>query len=152
MAKSLHKPRPDAHPATPGLLRRLASGLYDWLIVVALMLVLSIPVVVVLGEPVTPGQSGYQIMLLVISLGYFSGFWSWSGQTPGMRAWRLRVTELGDAAPGIGRAAARFAVAVLSLAACGAGYLWSLADPDGCTWHDRWTGTRLRLLPPRSRD
>ena len=29
------------------------------------------------------------------------------------------------------------------------GYLWVLVDPDRLAWHDRWTGTRLVVLPKR---
>jgi uncharacterized RDD family membrane protein YckC len=60
-----------------------------------------------------------------------------------MRPWRLRVV-----ADDGGRASTRalwlrFAVATLSLAPGGLGFLWSLIDRERRTWHDIASRTRL---------
>lgn len=141
MSDKLHK-----LPAA-GLLRRLMCGLYDWLLVLAIMMVLSVPLVAVLGDAVTPGNSGYQSALVAVAAAYFAGFWSWGGQTAGMRAWRVRLLDREGSAVPLSRCLLRFAAACISALPAGLGFWWSLVDTEGLCWHDRWTGTRLRVLP-----
>jgi hypothetical protein len=43
----------------------------------------------------------------------------------------------------------RIAGAFVSLAALGLGYFWIWIDRDRLAWHDRWTQTRVAVLPKR---
>ncbi|MGE5167460.1 MAG: RDD family protein, partial [Deltaproteobacteria bacterium] len=45
------------------------------------------------------------------------------------------------------RACLRFFVALVSLAALGAGFWWALLDPQRRAWHDMATRTRVLRLP-----
>ena len=80
---------------------------------------------------------------------FFGWFWTRSGQTLGMQAWRLRVQQPDGSAIGWRQALIRMGGAVLSGLCLGAGYWWALFDRDRCTWHDRLSGTRVVLLPKR---
>ncbi len=64
-----------------------------------------------------------------------------------MLAWGLRVEADDGASPSVGKASIRFFAAMLSWLALGLGFLWQLWDPDGLTWHDRLSNTRLRHYP-----
>jgi uncharacterized RDD family membrane protein YckC len=123
------------------------ASLYDWLLVIAIMMVASIPIVATSDAPVSSGNPWYQIGLVALAALFFILFWSKGGQTLGMRAWRLRLTDEHDRAVKPARASLRFACATISLLALGLGFLWVALSRDGLSWHDQWSGTRLHLLP-----
>lgn len=136
-----------------GLLRRLAAVLYDSLLLIAILMLATIPFVAIRGgEPVAPGSSvGYQVTLFLVIYLFFVGFWTRSGRTLGMQSWGLRVEDREGHLPSARTATIRFAVAIVSWAALGLGFLWQLWDPEGLTWHDRASGTRLRHYPKPDR-
>jgi uncharacterized RDD family membrane protein YckC len=74
---------------------------------------------------------------------YLGWCWRRGGMTVGMRAWRVRLETLQGGPPGWGACLVRFLVSLLSGAAAGAGFLWSLFDPERRCWHDIASGTRL---------
>ncbi|KPV40453.1 hypothetical protein AN478_06585 [Thiohalorhabdus denitrificans] len=136
------------------LLRRLGAALYDALICLGLILGAGILFTLLMGgtteELRGPGPAGRALLLttwVLLPLGYFLLSWTRGGQTIGMRAWKIRiVTEDGEPVPP-DRALVRFLAALPSWLAAGLGVLWSLADPQGRTWHGRLSGTRLQRLP-----
>ncbi|MDH4108906.1 MAG: RDD family protein [Gammaproteobacteria bacterium] len=130
------------------LLRRLGAMLYDGLLVLALMFLGTLPFVALRGgEPVSPGNSGYQLTLLIIAFVFFVGFWAWHGRTLGMQSWGLRIETADGARPSVSQCGMRFFAAMLSGVALGMGFWWQLVDRDGLSWHDRLSGTRLRYYP-----
>jgi len=140
---------------TAGLLRRLGAMLYDLLIVGALMfIVTALFLPFTGGEAITPGESGtleriYQAALLLVVVLFFGVFWTWRGQTIGMLAWRLRVQRPDGSALAWRDALIRLAGACVSLAALGLGYFWIWIDREKLAWHDRWSGTRVVVLPKK---
>lgn len=67
---------------------------------------------------------------------YLAWCWRRGGLTLGMRAWRTRLIFEQPTPPGWGRCLLRFLVSLVSAAAFGAGFLWSLLNPGRKTWHD----------------
>ena len=133
---------PGTRPA--GLPRRLASGLYELLLLAALVLIATFPFLAVFGDS-THGWRRHVLQgwVLLVCGAYFVGFWSSGGQTLPMKTWRIRLLR-GDGGPvGRGRAAHRYVLAVLGLLAAGSGFLWALVDRDGQFLHDRLAGTAL---------
>lgn len=130
------------------LVRRLGAIVYDSLLVLALMFMITLPFVAFRGgEPVEPGEGPYRLILLLVAYVFFVGFWTKSGRTLGMQAWRVQVEGADGAKPDIARASLRFLAAILSLLPFGLGFWWQLFDKDGLTWHDRLSGTRIRYYP-----
>jgi len=131
------------------LLRRLGAMLYDSLLVIALLMLATVPFVAVRsGEIVEPDNNlVYQICMILVIFAFFIFFWSYGGQTLGMRAWRMRLETKDGEVPSIPVATLRFGIAVVSLLAFGLGFLWQLWDKENLTWHDRFSGTRLRYYP-----
>ena len=126
------------------LARRLAAIVYDSLLVLALMFLATLPFVGTRdGEPVDPGYLPYQMTLIGVTWLFFAGFWTKSGRTLGMQAWRISVEDRNGKTPSLGVATLRFAAAILSWLPFGLGFLWQLWDKDGLAWHDRISGTRL---------
>lgn len=130
------------------LARRLGAMLYDSLLVLALMFLVTLPFIAIRGgEPVESGEGPYRIALLVMAYLFFVGFWSMHGRTLGMQSWRMQLETVDGKKPDIARASLRFFAAVLSLIPLGLGFWWQVWDKDGLTWHDRLSGTRLRFYP-----
>jgi uncharacterized RDD family membrane protein YckC len=85
----------------------------------------------------------FQIYLFLVLGFYFVACWSRGGRTLAMQTWRMRVVRRDGASIGVGRAALRYALAWVSLASLGAGFLWACIDSDGQFLHDRLAGTRI---------
>lgn len=99
------------------------------------------------GAAFEQGNALYSAYLLLASYAYFTWQWKKGGQTLGMRAWRICLTTATGEAPTWRRLTLRFALACLSLAAFGAGFVWALFDPDRLAFHDRFSDTMLVLGP-----
>lgn len=136
-------------PACPPLWRRLAAIVYDAFLLGAVLFVAAIPfAVAAAGRPMSPLTLRlFQVYLLAVAAAFFIGFWLHGGQTLGMRAWRLQIRAADGAALTWRQAWLRFAYALVSWTALGLGFAWSLIDRERCTWHDRWSRTRLVQLP-----
>jgi uncharacterized RDD family membrane protein YckC len=139
-------------PATPVPLRlRLAAAAYDLLPLLGLWFVAAVLALAVTGGALNThtlaGKLLVQGFALALSAAYFVVSWSRGGQTIGMRAWRLRVVAADGNRVSWPRAIARFSVALVSLAALGAGFWWALVDAQGRTWHDMAAGTKMVRTP-----
>ena len=134
---------------SPGILRRLGAMLYDTLLLLALLMMLSYPYVWLVGadKPGLALKTAYQIYLLAICFFFFAGFWVRGGQTLGLRTWRLKLVTQDGGPITWGIALKRFAFACVSLLCLGLGFLWMMHDRDKLAWHDRWSGTKLIRLP-----
>ncbi len=138
-----------------GVLRRFGAMLYDALLVLALLfIVTTLFLPFTGGEAITPDRSVvieriYQSVLLLVVVLFFCVFWTWRGQTVGMLAWRLRVERSDGRLLTWGDALLRLAGAAVSLAALGLGYFWIWIDRDRLAWHDRWSGTRVVVTPKK---
>ncbi|MGB5256043.1 MAG: RDD family protein [Woeseiaceae bacterium] len=132
-----------------GLFRRLAAMLYDTLLVVALLMLATLPFVAIRGgEPVETGDNLlYQLVLVGIVFAFFVGFWSRSGRTLGMQSWGLQLETRDGQVPSLATASLRFFAALLSLIPLGLGFVWQLWDKESLTWHDRISKTRLVYYP-----
>jgi uncharacterized RDD family membrane protein YckC len=124
--------------------RRLASALYDALLVVALMFIVTFPFLAFFGDA-TQGWRRHLLQAWIVFVvgAYFVWFWTRGGQTLPMKTWRIRLVRHDGAAVGTGRAIHRFALALLGAAALGLGFLWALFDRDRQFLHDRLSGTAL---------
>ncbi len=133
-----------------GFPRRMAAVSYDLLVLGGVLMSTSFGVIIARsGAPVPAGSVGFQIFLLLQIAAFFIFFWCRGGQTPGMRAWALRV-EMNDGRPLTPKVAAlRLMGAILSAATLGLGFLWILVDPQKRAWHDRLSATRVVRTPRR---
>jgi uncharacterized RDD family membrane protein YckC len=142
--------KPNALPAAAppcGLIRRLAAIFYDSLLLGALWMGATFPLLILThGEAVPAGDPAYTLYLLLIGWVFFGWFWTRGGQTLGMRAWRIQVQTLDGLPIGWRAATFRYLAALLSWLCLGLGFLWQWVDHDRLTWHDRLSRTRLVVL------
>ena len=134
--------RPVAVPAALGW--RLLALVYDSLLVIVLLLIVSTVSYWLHGQRTIENDMPFQIGSLLSSWalvgGYFVLSWRRGGQTVGMRPWRLQVLAA-DGKPATWRALwLRYLVASLTPGLC---LLWTLLDPERRGLHDLAAGTLL---------
>ncbi|MAR90730.1 MAG: RDD family protein [Pseudomonadales bacterium] len=136
-----------------GLPRRLASMVYDGLIVLALWFLIAVLYLAAAGVDTERSSLDLQLTLLpLLLLGtflFYYWFWTHGGQTLGMRAWRIQVVDARlDGRPlTLGQCLSRYLISLLSLGCFGLGYLWVVISASGDSWHDSLSNTRTLVLP-----
>jgi len=109
--------------------------------------VLRIPDAWVAGAAAAGGA-----VYLLWGAAYFVVFWSTTGQTPGSRVLRIRVTEADGAQVQPGRALVRYAGLWLSALLLFTGFLLILLDDRRRGLHDRMARTVVVDVPPQPRE
>ena len=136
----------------PGLARRFASGLYELLLLVALVFLATFPFLALFGDA-TLGWRRHvlQAWVVVVCGAYFTWFWTRGGQTLPMKTWNLRVARDDGAPLTMADAVRRYVMAVVGFFALGLGFLWAVVDRDRQFLHDRVCGTAI-VEGPRRKD
>lgn len=134
--------RKSATPA-PALLRRLASMVYELLLVIALLFIAALAYSFLRNPQAPGGMIFFQLYLLMVVAGYFIWFWTHGGRTLAMKTWRLRVISADGNPLSLKQAALRFMLAMIGISCLGIGILWAWFDAEGQFLHDRVAGTRL---------
>lgn len=145
-------PRSDGAPVSAppaGIARRLGALLYDVLLIVALWMITALVVNLVFNDGKAATGLGLQILLLAEVICFYLYFWHNSGQTIGMRTWRLKLVDAKGQPPTLRALLKRMSIAPLSLLCVGLGYLWYLVGSRQQTWHDRFSDTYVVLLPKK---
>lgn len=128
----------------PGILRRMASMLYDALLLLAVVFVASF-----LFSALTRFDGTglllpvFRLYIFVVAGAYFTWFWSHGRRTLAMKTWRLHITDQRGGPLTPAQAFGRYCLAWLMLT--GLGILWALFDREHLFMHDRLAGTRLVL-------
>ena len=87
-------------------------------------------------------------LLMVASCsGFYLWFWTHSGQTLGMIAWRIKVVSLDGGLISPLQGVIRFLAAWPAFFMLGAGYLWLYLDPQGDAVHDKLSASKVVLMP-----
>lgn len=132
-----------------GLRRRLASLLYEALLLLGVLALAFLVPYLVLGVVFGVAPAGWVAWLhIYVVLGaYFVWYWRRRGQTLAMLTWKLRLVTADGHAPGVATGWLRYTLAWPSLLCFGLGLAWALVDRDRQFLHDRLAGTRIVLLP-----
>ena len=129
------------HYPSASLIKQLAAMLYDSLLIFAVLFFASAVAIILNRGEAIESNPAFSLYLLFTLFTFYAWFWRRSGQTLGMRVWKIRiVSELGGN-PGWGASYLRLIFALLSIACFGLGYFWRLFKPY--TWHDKLSQTRI---------
>ena len=160
-----HQLRPQGDFPRAGLIRRLAAMFYDFLLCVALIMVVGLiyqqgilRLVYGSEQLLALSQAGaldndpiLGSLLLITLFAFFAKFWTHNGQTLGMQVWGVRIQNRDGSAIDLWQALLRFFIAIGSWLPCGLGYLWMLWDKDQLTWHDRYSESVVVQLLKRKK-
>ncbi|MDP7220329.1 MAG: RDD family protein [Arenicellales bacterium] len=135
-----------------GFFRRLGAMIYDSFLLIGVLFVafLPVPLVDAAAAPALWIKLLKPVYLLLVCYLFFGWFWTHGGQTLGMKAWRLRLRRNDGGEPLWSTAGMRFLGALVSWLILGLGFFWVLVDPGKRAWHDRWSRSRIIVLPPAS--
>ncbi|MCH7817256.1 MAG: RDD family protein [Proteobacteria bacterium] len=150
------EPDPQDYPRA-GLLRRFAALLYDAFLVAAIWMFLGFMLQLIFGPDTSQLVDGRVqtdplldsilfSLMLVSCAGFYIWFWTHSGQTLGMLAWRLKVVTLDGGLINPIQGVIRFATAWPAFFMFGLGYLWLYIDPQGDAVHDKLSSTKVVVL------
>jgi uncharacterized RDD family membrane protein YckC len=133
----------------PGIRRRLASMLYESLLLLGVLAVMIVPLFLLAATAniLVPGAIMRVYVVLCLAF-YFIWHWHGGRQTLAMRTWKLMIATPAGNAPPLWRLALRYVLAWPSLILFGIGLLWALIDRDRQFLHDRLAGTRVIFVPP----
>jgi uncharacterized RDD family membrane protein YckC len=103
------------------------------------------------GAAVVPDTVGawvyvYRAGLVLLIVGYYALNWLRSGQTLGMRAWRLRTVSVSGKTLTWKAVILRAGFGFLAWAPAALGVLWLYLDPEHLALHDRLSKTRVVRL------
>lgn len=135
-----------------GFGRRVAALVYDAFLLTALLMIFTAAALFFThGAAVVPANAGnwayvYRLGLLLVIAGYYAINWRRSGQTLGMRAWRLRAVSDSGHTLSWSAVILRECFGVMAWAPAGLGVLWLYLDPDHLALHDRLSKTQVIQL------
>ncbi|MDG2175640.1 MAG: RDD family protein [Gammaproteobacteria bacterium] len=135
--------------------RRLAAMAYDSILVLSIWMVVAFLVLQMFGIENARTADGDAVALdplyknvlfsamLISAWAFFGWFWTHSGQTLGMQAWRIRIVQNDGTSITAAQSGIRFILAIVSFVALGLGYLYILINSDKAAMHDKLSGTRM---------
>lgn len=145
-----------------GLLRRLAALLYDGFLVVAIWMLLGFIVQLIVGPDTSVLVDGrvqtdplldaiiFTLMVSSCAL-FYIWFWTRSGQTLGMIAWRIKLEKLDGSLVSPLQGLTRFIAAWPAFLLLGIGYLWLYFDANGDAIHDKLSASKVVVVSKDSR-
>mgnify|MGYP006149228501 FL=1 len=139
-------------------MRRLAALLYDGFLVAAIWMVLGFILQLIVGtqsnqlvDGVVQTDPLLDALLFTIMLasgsGFYIWFWTKSGQTLGMIAWRIKVESLDGGLMGFKQGVIRYIAAWPAFFLFGLGYLSIYLDSNGDAVHDKVSRSKVVVLP-----
>jgi uncharacterized RDD family membrane protein YckC len=146
---------PERQPAElAGLRRRLASMLYESLLLIGVLaLTFLVPLLMLgIGTNYTPNGGVLWVYIFFVLGGYFLWYWRRGGQTLAMQTWKLKIVDINGGVISLKQGWLRYALAWPSVLFFGAGLVWALFDREHQFLHDRLAGTRIVLLSVTPQD
>ena len=143
-------------------MRRMAALLYDSFLVAAIWMVLGSVLQLLAGTEMNQLVDGavqinpvYRSLVFSIMVASASGFYTWfwtrSGQTLGMIAWRIKVESVDGGLIDFKQGVIRYIAAWPAFFLLGLGYLSIYLDSNGDAVHDKVSRSKVVLLPKSHR-
>ena len=114
---------------------------YDSLLITAILFVATAIALIFNDGEAIDANHYYNLFLLLLIFTFYSWFWNRSGQTLGMRVWKIRIVSEFGGNPEWATCFLRLIFALISIVCFGLGYWWRLFKPY--TWHDKLSQTKV---------
>ena len=125
------------------LFRRLASIFYDGVLVVAIVIITSLPFYSFNVEESFLLKLTMQLYFYLIIQYFFVWVWVNSAATLGMKSWKIKIVDINGNNISYKKAIVRFNASILSISIFGLGFLISLFRKDKKCLHDIISRTQL---------
>ncbi len=131
------------------LWRRLAAIVYDSIVIIAIWIIVGFIVLSAFGIDQAQIVENDRVVMdpyyrltlfssmLLSAYLFFAWFWTHSGQTLGMQAWKIRVQNPDGSAISYKQSLIRCVIAPFSFLLLGMGYFYMFFNPEKLTLHDR---------------
>ena len=136
---------PEITDAAPGLPRRLASMLYESILLFAVAFLATWLFQFAAGAPLIEGWRRHLLQAFILGVFAIYFLWCWlrGGQTLAMKTWRIRLVTRDGHRPIAPKAALLRFVYALLLVPTLIGIFWAMVDRDRQFLHDRLAGSLL---------
>lgn len=149
--------------------RRLAAMLYDGMLCIAMLIVITGVYTLAHQGLIDAGlvpdryanimetdEIGFDPVLFLLLLGsitwFFGHFWTRTGQTIGMQTWLIRVQNADGTRVTWLQVFMRMLLGIASWVTAGLGFVWVLFDKNKLTWTDRFSDSvTVRVPTPEGR-
>ncbi|HRV95925.1 MAG TPA: RDD family protein [Anaerolineae bacterium] len=112
------------------------DGILLWIILIALSFCAGLAISIA-SDPNEAIGLGLNCLVILISVGYFVGFWATTGQTPGKMAMGIKVIGVDGQPVSWGQAFIRYLGYIINSLAFSIGFLWIAFDAQRQGWHDK---------------
>ncbi|PJE78796.1 hypothetical protein CI610_02252 [invertebrate metagenome] len=139
--------------------RRLAALFYDTLLIISLWISIGfinliIQLIIygsshlknILEQGNTLGGIFFYFSLFLATAVFFILFWTHSGQTPGMRAWRIKIQNPDDTLITIKQSLVRCLVAIPAIVLLLTGIFWCRLSRSRKSWQDITSGSQTIFI------
>ena len=131
----------DSNCPPASLMKQLAAMLYDSFLIFGILFFASALALLFNQGEAIESNPWFRLYLLLMLFTFYAWFWNKSGQTLGMRVWKIRIVSESGGNPAWATCYLRLISALLSLLCLGLGYWWRIFKPY--TWHDRLSKTSI---------
>ncbi len=131
----------NSDPINAKLTRRLLSTIYDGFLIIALLMLATLPLVITNDGEAVRHNLVFSIYLLCIMFLYCAWQWRLSGQTLAMTTWKIKVISNNGAKLSWSQCIIRFIASLFGL-----GLITGLFDKDKLTIADKLSNTRCIKL------
>lgn len=130
----------------PNIFRRCFAIFYDWLLIFSICIAAtSVAVFFTHGEAIAANNLFFKLYLFIVISSYYVWFWLHGGQTTGMRAWKIKLTNTCNQPITLQQALMRIFIAIPSYGLL-VGFLWQFIDSEKQTLHDKLSKTKLIII------
>ena len=131
--------RYDDYPSA-SLFKQLAAMVYDSLLILAILFI-AVGITILFNQGVAIDPPLVYIYFVIVIFVFYGWFWNKSGQTLGMRAWKIQIVSEIGGYPSWPVTFLRLVFAMFSIVCLGMGYWWRVFKPY--TWHDKLSQTKV---------
>ncbi|MBC8212331.1 MAG: RDD family protein [Gammaproteobacteria bacterium] len=122
------------------LIKQMIAMVYDSLLIISILFIAT-AILLPFNQGEAINNQFYTFYLFIIIFIFYSWFWNISGQTLGMKVWKIRIINENGFNPSWPVCFLRLCFALISIGCFGLGYWWRLFKPY--TWHDHFSQTRI---------
>jgi len=132
---------------SPSLFKYITVIIYDLFLLFGLLLFITVIISFLNnGNPPSADNIIYKLFLLTSIIFFYHYSWRKSGQTLGMKAWKVKLVTLNNKPITLGQSILRMTLGLANIVTIGLGYFWKYTNKSKLTLMDVLSKTKLITL------